>query len=209
MKKPSVAAPPKTWENYALISFVCFVVVSTGWHPQTDRTTWFLENLPIFIIFPIVLRKQPSFQLSRLALYVTAFHSLVLAVGGHYSYAQVPIGFAFQNIFHLSRNHFDRLGHLMQGLSPAIVLWELLLKKSRIQNCWFRGLVVISMALAFSAFYELIEWWSACILGQGAEAFLGTQGDTWDTQWDLFMALVGAILGTLLSLKILGNRSSL
>lgn len=165
-----------------------------GVSPQADRLTWFLENLPVFIILPLVIYLQPRFKLSRFALYVMAFHAFVLMYGGHYSYAKVPLGFWAKDFFDLSRNHYDRLGHFMQGFGPGVVLWEILVRSSVIRSGAFRALVVVSMALAFSALYELIEWWAAVFLGEGADSFLGTQGDVWDTQWDMFLALVGVII---------------
>lgn len=126
-----------------------------------------------------------------------SLHAVILMVGGHYSYAEVPFGFDLQKIFNLSRNPFDRIGHIFQSFVPAVVIFELLLSYSVLRIGKLMMISVISMCLAFSALYELIEWLSAVILGQGADAFLGTQGDPWDTQWDMFMALVGATLATL------------
>lgn len=180
-------------QNKILSVFVIVACLVLGIYPYADRLTWFLENLPVFIILPLTIYLQPSLRLSTFTLYIMVFHALVLMVGGHYSYAEVPVGFWAQEVFGFSRNHYDRLGHFMQGFGPGIVLWEILSKKSAIKSAAFRGLVVISMALAFSALYELIEWWSAVILGEGADAFLGTQGDVWDTQWDMFLALLGSI----------------
>ncbi len=180
-------------------SFILAIVVVVGCillgiSPTADRTTWFLENLPVFIILPLVVFLQPRLKLSTFALYVMALHAFVLMYGGHYSYAETPLGFWARDIFGFSRNHYDRVGHLFQGFAPGVVLWEILLRTSAIRSRAFRGLVVVSFALAFSAVYELIEWAAALSLGQEADAFLGTQGDVWDTQWDMFMALVGAIL---------------
>lgn len=169
-------------------------MVVMGISPKADRTTWLLENLPVLIILPLTIYLQPRLKLSNFALYVMAIHAFILMYGGHYSYAETPIGFWAKDLLGFSRNHYDRVGHFFQGFAPGIVLWEIVLRNSKIQSRSFRGLVVICFALAFSAFYELIEWWSAVLLGQGADAFLGTQGDVWDTQWDMFLALVGVVV---------------
>lgn len=139
-----------------------------------------------------------SFLPSVSALYRLLFiHALVLMIGGHYTYARVPIGARVQELFHLSRNHYDRLGHFMQGFVPAIAVREVLLRRSVLNRGTWLFFLVTSVCLAFSAFYEFIEWWSSLIMGQAADDFLGTQGDPWDTQWDMFMAFVGAITAQL------------
>ena len=121
-------------------------------------------------------------------------HAVILMVGGHYTYARVPLGFWVQDLFGLARNHYDRLGHLAQGFVPAILARELLLRTSPLQRGKWMFVIVTSICLAFSAFYEFIEWWSALIGGSGATDFLGTQGDVWDTQWDMFLCFIGAML---------------
>ena len=125
-------------------------------------------------------------------------NSLILAVGGHYSYAKVPLGDWVRDELHLARNHYDRLGHVAQGFVPAILVREILVRKLKLQG-WPLALLAVSCCLAFSAFYELLEWWTALISGEGATAFLGTQGDIWDTQWDMCLALLGAMAALLLS----------
>lgn len=181
-----------------LLSLVILGEIALGIHPKADRTTWILENVPIFILIPILIRLQPKVRLTRLTMVVLTFHAFVLMIGGHYTYAEVPAGFWVKDAFDLSRNHYDRLGHFMQGFGPALALKELLLKRFELKNNFLLPVIVVSMCLAFSAFYEMIEWWSALLMGQGSDAFLGTQGDPWDTQWDMFLALVGALTATLL-----------
>jgi len=127
-------------------------------------------------------------------------------VGGHYTYAEVPIGYWFQDAFALTRNHYDRLGHLAQGFVPAILAREILLRQTPLRPGKWLHFLCVSICLAFSAFYELVEWWSAALLGQSADAFLGTQGDPWDTQWDMFLALCGAVTA-LACLSRLHDRS--
>jgi putative membrane protein len=171
----------------------------SGYRPY-DRGTWLLEVLPVVIALPILWATYRRFPLTTL-LYVLIFlHALVLMLGGAYTYARVPLGFQIQDLFHLGRNPYDKIGHFFQGFVPALVAREILIRGGFV--CGRRMLVFIAMCivLAISAAYELIEWAAALALGQGAEAFLGTQGDPWDTQSDMFMALVGGVLAlTLLS----------
>lgn len=175
-----------------LLILLILIQVALGISPHADRTTWFLENAPVFIILPYLFYLHPRIQITKLTFTVLFVHAIVLIVGGHYSYAEVPAGFWVQEAFGFERNHYDRLGHFMQGFGPAIALRELLLKQSYLKTGKLLSLIVLSMCLAFSALYELIEWWAAVLLGQGADAFLGTQGDVWDTQWDMFLAMIGA-----------------
>ncbi len=157
-----------------------------------DRFTWWLEVAPVLIGLPILVASARRFPLTPLLYVLIALHALVLIVGGHYTYAEVPIGFWVRDALGFARNHYDRLGHLMQGFMPAILVRELLLRTSPLRGRWLPVLVVCA-CLAFSAFYELIEWWTAAATGEDATAFLGTQGDPWDTQWDMFLALIGAV----------------
>lgn len=184
-----------------LLALVTFGVIYFGWSPKADRPTWVLENLPIFILIPVLVRLHPKMHVTNLTLTVLAFHAFILMYGGHYTYAKVPIGFWFQELLDLKRNHYDRFGHFMQGFGPAIGLRELLLKKSDLKRGAFTSLIIVSMCLAFSALYEMIEWWAALIMGENADAFLATQGDQWDTQWDMFLALVGATVAVTLFAK--------
>ena len=158
-----------------------------------DRMTWWLEIFPVLIVAPILVSTYRRFPLTPFLYRLIMLHALIVIVGGHYSYARVPIGMWVQDLFQLSRNHYDRLGHFMQGFVPAIAAREILLRNTPLQRGKWLFFIVLSICLAFSAFYELIEWWSASALGQSATDFLGTQGDPWDTQWDMFLALVGSI----------------
>ncbi len=162
-----------------------------------DRLTWFMEVLPVLIAAPIMIATRVPFPLTSLVYVLICIHGLILILGGAYTYAHVPPGFWFQDWLGLARNPYDRLGHLAQGFVPAIVARELLLRVFRIERGRFLFFLVVCICLAISAFYELIEWWSALLLGQGAQEFLGTQGDVWDTQWDMFLALVGAVAAQL------------
>jgi putative membrane protein len=163
----------------------------SGWHPY-DRTTWWMEVAPVLIALPVLWLTAARFPLTGLALGLVAVHGLVLIVGGAYSYARVPVGFVVQDWFDLARNPYDRLGHFMQGFVPAIVLRELLIRLGGIAPGKLLTAIVLACCLAVSASYELIEFAAAMLLGQGADEFLGTQGDVWDTQWDMLMCLIGA-----------------
>lgn len=173
------------------ISIVVFIVSGIG---PTDRLTWALEVLPIVIAIPILAFTYRSFLLTDLTYALITVHAAILCLGAHYTYAEVPLGFWVADWFDLGRNHYDRLGHLAQGFIPAIIAREILLRKTPLQPGGWLSVLCVSFCLAFSAFYEMLEWWAAVILDQGAEAFLGTQGDPWDTQWDMFLAMCGAII---------------
>lgn len=181
----------------SLLAVVSVALVASGVGPY-DRLTWLLEVLPVLIAAPLLIVTWRSFPLTQLAYVLIAIHALVLILGGHYTYARVPLGFWMQDAFDLSRNHYDRIGHLMQGFSPAIVIRELLLRTSPLApGKWLFTLVLFSV-LGVSATYEFTEWWAALAGGEAADAFLGTQGDVWDTQWDMFLAGCGAIAAQVL-----------
>jgi putative membrane protein len=163
-----------------------------------DRTTWILEVLPVFIGVPILVATRRRFPLTPLLYWLIFVHALILMLGGHYTYARVPLGSWIQHAFDLARNPYDRLGHLAQGFVPAILVREILLRRTPLQRGGWLFFLVTSVCLAFSACYEFTEWWSAVIGGSAADDFLGTQGDPWDTQWDMLCALLGAITAQLL-----------
>lgn len=179
----------------ALIVLAAMLALS-GIEPY-DRTTWALEVFPVLIALPIMFASYGRFPLTNL-LYVLIFlHALVLITGGMYSYARVPVGFQLADLLNLSRNPYDKIGHFFQGLVPALVAREILIRGRYVHGMKMLGFIVICVALAISAVYELIEWAAAIALGQGADEFLGTQGDTWDTQSDMFFALIGAVTALL------------
>ena len=155
--------------------------------------TWLLEVAPILLGAPILIATYRRFPLTPLLYRLLFLHALILMVGGHYTYAKVPLGFWVQDLLGLARNHYDRLGHFAQGFVPAILAREVLLRKTPLRRGGWLFFLVTCVCLAFSATYEFIEWWSAVLGGSAADAFLGTQGDVWDTQWDMFLALVGAL----------------
>lgn len=163
-----------------------------------DRLTWLMEVAPVLITLPVLWTTWRRFPLTTL-LYACIFvHAVVLIVGGAYTYARVPFGFWLQELLGLDRNPYDRIGHLFQGLVPALVTREILLRGGYVQGKKMLAFLVGCVVLAVSAMYELIEWAAALAIGQGAYEFLGTQGDQWDTQSDMFCALVGAVVALLL-----------
>ncbi|NBW76350.1 MAG: DUF2238 domain-containing protein [Sphingomonadaceae bacterium] len=179
-------------------------LIWSGWSPY-DRATWWMEVAPALIAIPVLWASAQRLPLTTLALTLIGLHGLVLMLGGAYTYARVPVGFAVQDWLGLARNPYDRFGHFMQGFVPAIVLRELLLRLGGLRRGALLASLVVASCLAVSATYELIEFGAAMALGQGADEFLGTQGDPWDTQWDMLMCLIGAITA-LLVLVPLHNR---
>jgi putative membrane protein len=167
-----------------------------------DPVTWFLEIVPILIIAPVLVVTNRKFPLTPLLYRLLFVHALILILGGHYTYARVPVGYWFQDLLDLSRNHYDRLGHFAQGFVPAILVREILLRRSPLVRGKWLFFLTVSVCLAFSAFYEFTEWWAAVAGGEGAENFLGTQGDVWDTQWDMFLAFVGAIIAQVILARV-------
>jgi len=182
-----------------VLTLVCLAISRIG---AVEPGTWILEVFPIFLAIPLLVATAKRFPLTPLAYRLLFVHALILMVGGHYTYAKVPLGFWVQDALHLGRNHYDRLGHFAQGFVPAIIARELLLRRSPLQRGKWLFFLVTCVCLAVSASYELIEWLAALLGGSSADAFLGTQGDVWDTQWDMFMALVGAITSLLLLARV-------
>jgi len=176
----------------AILLVVTLVLVAVSRVGALEPGTWLLEVAPILVIAPILVLTARRFPLTPLVYRLLFVHALILMLGGHYTYAKVPLGFWAQDAFGLARNHYDRLGHFAQGFVPAMLAREVLLRRSPLVRGKWLAFLVVCVCLAFSATYELIEWLAAIIGGSSAESFLGTQGDVWDTQWDMFMALVGA-----------------
>jgi putative membrane protein len=172
----------------------------SGWHP-VDRFTWLLEVMPIFVGTAILLAIYRRFYFSRLVCSLMWIHAIILLIGGHYTYAEVPLFNWARDTLHLARNHYDRVGHFIQGFVPAMISREVLLRRKVLSPGGWLFFIVASICLAISASYELIEWGTAVFTGTKADAFLGTQGDIWDTQWDMAMALVGAITSLLVLRK--------
>jgi len=169
----------------------------SGWRPY-DLSTWAMEVVPVFIALPILWATHRRFPLTPMLYALIFVHACVLMLGGHYSYARVPLGEWMRETFAFERNHYDRIGHFMQGFVPAMVARELLLRHTGLQRGGWLFTLVTAVALAISAIYELIEWGTAVALGAGADEFLATQGDPWDTQKDMAMAWIGAMVAQLL-----------
>ena len=177
--------------HLALLFIVVAVIIWSGWRPY-DRFTWWLEASPAIVGTAIILATYRRFRLTTLCYVLIALHMCVLCVGGHYTYARVPAFDWLRHIFGWERNHYDRLGHLMQGLVPAIIAREMLVRFDVIKKTKWLPFLIVSICMAISAFYELLEWWAALISGSAADDFLGGQGDVWDTQSDMCLALIGA-----------------
>jgi len=185
------------WLVLAAAATIALLMVS-GWRPY-DRATWLMEVAPVMVALPLLWATYRRFPLTTL-LYLCIFvHAVVLMLGGAYTYARVPLGFQLQEIFDLSRNPYDKIGHFMQGFVPALVAREILIRGGYVKGRRMLAFLVLCVVMAISATYELIEWAAALALGQGADEFLGTQGDPWDTQSDMLMALIGGSAALLLS----------
>jgi putative membrane protein len=198
---PPPPSATETREAIALLVLTAIALVVSGIGP-VDRGTWVLEVAPVVIAVPLLYFTWRPFRLTPLTYRLIFLHALILILGGHYTYAHVPLGFWLQDLFDFARNPYDRIGHFAQGFVPAIIAREILLRRSPLRPGKWTFFIVCCICLAISAVYEFIEWWAALILGQGAQEFLGTQGDPWDTQWDMFMALVGAVTAQLLLSRI-------
>ncbi|HQS37487.1 MAG: hypothetical protein B7Y16_02605 [Methylotenera sp. 24-45-7] len=166
-----------------------------------DYFTWLLEVFPVLLVLPILCFSYSKFPLTNLAYGLIAVHAVILIVGGHYTYAEMPIFNWLRDYYGWDRNYYDRLGHVAQGFVPAMVAREILLRNSVLPPGNWLFFIVVSISLAISAFYEFLEWWVALASGSDAVAFLATQGDIWDTQWDMFLAFCGAIVAQLLMAK--------
>lgn len=185
--------------HWALLAVWTAVLVWSGINPH-DRFTWTLEVIPAWIALAICAWLFPSrFRFTTMVYVILCVHCVVLMIGGKYTYAEMPLFNWLRDEYHLSRNYYDRVGHFMQGFSPAIIAREVLIRKEIIRggNGWLH-FIIVSIVLAFSAFYEFVEWWVALLTGESSTAFLGTQGDQWDTQWDMFMCFCGSVLALLL-----------
>jgi putative membrane protein len=179
--------------KYLWLAIYCGVLIWSGIEPK-DYFTWILEVAPAIAGLILLAAINGSFRLTPILYFLILAHCIVLMVGGHYTYAEVPL---FDHLFGAQRNNYDKLGHFFQGFVPALLAREILIRRRIVNGRWWRDFVIVSICLAFSAFYELIEWWVALSSGQEAEAFLGTQGYAWDTQSDMRFALTGAICALL------------
>lgn len=176
----------------ALVVTVTAALIVSGIRPY-DRATWLMETFWVVIGVPLAVLVWRRFPLTGLLCGLLAAHALILVLGGHYTYARTPVGEWLQNGLGLARNPYDRIGHFVQGFVPAVLWREILVRRSPLRGSRWLSPLAVCGCLAFSAFFELIEWWAALIGGSGADDFLATQGDVWDTQWDMFLALAGAV----------------
>lgn len=188
-----------TNKSFLWLSIFFGVLIWSGIEPK-DRLTWVLEAGPAMIGLLVMAQSRKSFPLTPLLYFWILLHCIVLMVGAKYTYAEVPLFNSISEAFGWERNNYDKVGHFMQGFVPALLAREILLRKKLVNANGWRNFIILSICLAFSAFYELIEWWAALLIGEDADAFLGTQGYVWDTQSDMAWALLGALV-CLISLK--------
>lgn len=186
----------KGYELHFLAALTLAALLASGVQPY-DRLTWWMETLPVMIGLPLLTLTHRRFPLTPLVYRLLFIHGLILMLGGAYTYARVPPGFWAQEAFDLARNHYDRLGHLAQGFIPAMLVREILLRNTPLRSGGWLFLLTASVVLAFSACYEFVEWGAAVAMGGDADAFLATQGDVWDTQWDMLLALIGGVAAQL------------
>ena len=187
---------------YLLLLLTLMGVFVWSFHDARDRFTWYLEAAPAILALLLLLATHRRFPFTRLAYILMWGHAVILLIGAHYTYAEMPLFNWLRDALALSRNHYDRVGHLAQGFVPAIVAREILLRQTPLLPGKMLFFLVVSVCLAASAFYEFIEWWVALLTGSMADAFLGSQGDVWDTQWDMFCCFLGSIASQLLLAKI-------
>jgi putative membrane protein len=188
-------------EALALLGLTLVVLAWSAVAPY-DRLTWWLEVAPVLLALPVLAGTFRTHPLSPLAYRLICHHAVILLVGGHYTYARVPAGLWLQDALDLARNHYDRVGHVAQGFAPAILTREILLRATPLTRGRWLELLVVCVCLAISAVYELLEWLAALVSREAAESFLGTQGDNWDTQWDMFLALCGALAALALLTRV-------
>lgn len=188
--------------HLVLLVLVASFFVWSGIMPHDTRLTWVLETLPVMIAVPALLLTYHKFPLTNLTYSLIAIHALILMLGGHYSYARVPLGFWMEDWFGWTRNNYDKIGHFMQGFGPAIYTREIMARTSPLRRGNWLAVVSVSIPLAFSALYEIIEWLASLSNPADTEAFLGTQGYLWDTQTDMFWCLVGSLAALSLLTKV-------
>jgi putative membrane protein len=197
--------PTQIQMQILLLTLVLMCLAWSAIRPH-DYFTWILEAAPVFIGLALILPSYNGFRLTTMLYALLAVHACILLIGGHFTYAEVPLFNWIRDHCGLDRNHYDRVGHFAQGFIPAILAREILLRRSPLQRGKWLSFLAIAVCLAFSALYELIEWFAAVATGEAATAFLGTQGDPWDTQWDMFLALTGACL-SILTLSRIHDRA--
>jgi putative membrane protein len=194
---------PRPWPRTLLwITLVILPCAALSAIRPHDPLTWLLEIFPVAIALPVLYVTARRFPLTPLLYWMIGAHCLILILGAHYTYARVPLGFWVQDALDLARNHYDRLGHFAQGFVPAIAVREILVRTSPVREGGWLAFLTVATCLAISAMYEFLEWWVSIAAGVAADQFLATQGDIWDTHWDMFLALCGAILAVLLLSRV-------
>lgn len=196
----SSGTPSKTMLSIMTVLLLAALLAS-GWHPY-ERGTWWMEVAPVLVVLPVLWATHRRFPLTTLLYAGILAHALVLMLGGAYTYARVPLGFWMADLLGTTRNPYDKLGHLMQGFVPALAAREILTRLALVRGRSWLAFIVVCIVLAVSACYEFVEWGAALALGQGADEFLGTQGDPFDTQSDMFCALIGAVMALLLCSRL-------
>jgi putative membrane protein len=189
-------------EPLILLGVITAALIALGISPHADRFTWFMENVPVLIGIPILILTYRRFPLTPLLYRLLAVHAVILMIGGHWTYAEVPAGNWLRDSLGLARNPYDRLGHLAQGFVPVILVREVVFRQDLLRRGKMALVILVFVVLGFSASYELLEWQTAVWTGSAADAFLGSQGDVWDTQWDMACALIGAIAALLLLSRV-------
>lgn len=185
-----------------LLSILIVIFIFTGIYAKAGTLNWFLEVVPALVGILVLVITYKKFPLSNWIYACIFLHSLILVYGGYYTYANTPLGNYVKDVFHLSRNHYDRVGHFALGFFPAFLIREVLLRKTKLERNGWLFFIVIAIALAIGAFWELIEWWTTLVVAPGVgQAYLGTQGDLWDAQWDMLWVLLGAIVALLTFVK--------
>ena len=191
-------------KKYPMVLLIIVLVfwVWSGIRPHDTRLTWVLETLPFMIALPVMLLTYRRFPLTGLTYTLIAIHAMILMLGGHYSYAKVPLGFWMEDWFGWTRNNYDKIGHIMQGFGPAIYVREIVVRTSLLKPGKWLGVISVAVPLAFSALYEIIEWLASLSNPADTEAFLGTQGYIWDTQTDMFWCLIGSVVALILLTRL-------
>lgn len=178
---------------FVVLTMFFVVLVWSGFKPPAGYFTWGLEVFPAILALVILASTIKKFEFTKLVYVLILIHSFILMIGGHTTYAEMPLFNWLRDTFDLDRNYYDRLGHFMQGFVPALVAREYFIRRDIIKNRWWLNFIVVMFLLGFAGVYEFIEWWVSLLSGEAGNAFLGTQGDIWDTQWDMFMCFVGSI----------------
>jgi putative membrane protein len=201
---PTLPRPnhPVRTEEWCLLIAGLAVCLVLGWNPPADRLTWAMENATVWVGVPVLMLTRRRFPLTPLVERLILFHAVLLMVGGHWTYERVPLGNWVRDALDLERNHYDRLGHFVQGFVPVLIAREVFLRTSPLRPGGWLRFHCVCFCLALAAVWEMLEWWTAVLGGESADAFLGSQGDIWDAQWDMFLCGVGAVISLALFSRV-------